>query len=314
MVQKQYTGISNLDSGHRQSGFTLVELLVGLVLTLFIAGVALTYMVSSARTFRTQSTDSISQENARFALELLAQNVRLAGLDTENEFKTRLAGIYNGSKCEANSEASIVDGKDKPCTVDELSSGSDRFGVDFVANANVDIVGCNGQSLRFTTRKILVNLFWTADLDGDGIRSLYCQTYNFTDDKIEGSAQPLIDGVDVMQVQYGVDVPGLDSFGVLDTDTVIDRYQSYTNLMADSKNQEVAVSEDGPISPTLISQRVRAIRIALLVGAGTRSNAEARTEEKKKRTYQLLDGPSVEFDDAIYRQIYTTTIVLPNSL
>jgi Tfp pilus assembly protein PilW len=296
----------------RESGFTLVELLVGLVLTLFIGTIALTFMVSSTQSFKAQSTDSISQENARFVLELLSQNIKLAGLNPENSINVSLGGIYSGSTCLANSEASIVNGQTNPCTVDEVAGGSDRFGVDFVATE--DFVGCNGTNIAISSgdSKVFANIFWTADIDDDGVRSLYCQTYNVTDQQIEGAAAPLIDGVDVIQVQYGVDVPP-SAFGALDT--VIDRYQSFSNLTTDADNL-VSAEGDATVTTTVITRRVKAVRIALLVGSGVVSGTAATleaTEEVKNRSYNLLDGPTVNFNDGVFRQMYSTTVSIPNA-
>ena len=50
------------------SGFTLVELLVGLVLTLFISAIAITYMISTSQSFKAQTNDALSQENASLLL------------------------------------------------------------------------------------------------------------------------------------------------------------------------------------------------------------------------------------------------------
>ncbi|RBP52658.1 PilW family protein [Arenicella xantha] len=268
------------------SGFTLVELLVGLFLSLFIGGMALTYMVSSSRTFRIQTGDSISQENARFALEIISQNLRLAGINPSNSFANKLDVVYNGDNCPAN-ESSISNGDSQGCTVDELANNSDRIAVDFIADSS--FTGCNfaAVTVPLGIEKRYANVFWTADLDNDGVRSLYCQTYNITDSQIEGPAAPLIDGVDRLQAQYGVDN---------DQDDVIDRYQSYTNL-----------------TPAF-SSRVKSIRFALLVGSGVDLDAGANTEDNIERKYQLLDGPEISITDRVKREIYSTTVMLPNGM
>ena len=205
-----------------QGGFTLVELMVGLLLTAFIASLALTYMVSSTRSFRAQNSDSVSQENARFALEILSQNIRLAGAtNPRNGLPTALDVIYRGSPC-PNNEGSITSSGGTRCTVDELANGSDRFGIDFVATGTFD--GCNFTSITVsgTQEKRFANIFWSADRP-DGGRSLYCQTYNITDSQPEGAAVPLIDGVERIQAQYGVDSDG---------DGVVERYVSISTLPA----------------------------------------------------------------------------------
>lgn len=282
------------------SGFTLVELLVGLLLSLTIGSLALTFMVSSTQSFKVQSNDSVSNENARFVLELLSQNIRLGGLNPDNDFTFNLDVIYNGNLC-PNTEAGISDGDDQACTVDNLANQSDRFAIDFVTTE--DITGCNGQAITVPTGSSIrvAYVFWVADLDDtpDGIRSLYCQPINLTTELPIGTALPLVDGVDRLQVQYGVDT--LDASG--NSDGFVDRYQSYTNLVATS-----------PTNPTLVTRQVKTVRFAILVNSGL-ADTESNSEVAENKTYQLLDGPAVTINnDQILRQVYSSTVMLPNSL
>ena len=106
----------------KQTGFTLVELLVGLILTVFISAIAITYMVSSSQAFRVQTNDSLSHENARYALEVLSQNVRLAGLNPQNDITQQLDVVYLGTGCEAGNEGSNSGSAAGQCTVDDLSN------------------------------------------------------------------------------------------------------------------------------------------------------------------------------------------------
>lgn len=292
---------------NKQGGFTLVELLVGLILTVFISAIAITYMWSSAQVFRTQTNDSLSHENARYALELLSQNIRLAGQNRPNNIAETLDVVYNGDTCAAD-DGNNANGDVNACTVDTLINdpdvlASDRLAVDYLAITNV--TGCNGIVFNATvvTPQRLVNVFWVADVDGDGIRSLYCQTINVTNDVANvngGTAQPLIDGIDAMQIQYGV-ATGVD----VDPFNPIQRYQSYTNLIA-----------SGGLRAT---GNVKAIRLALLVNSGLAAadggaRGDVLLEAAQDRTYQLLDEAVTVADERVFRQIYSTTIAIPNTL
>ncbi len=64
---------------HSQRGLTIVELMVGLALGLFLLGGVLQIYLSSNQTYR--STDALSrmQENARFAMDFLQADIREAG-------------------------------------------------------------------------------------------------------------------------------------------------------------------------------------------------------------------------------------------
>lgn len=293
--------IRNFPPLKTNQGFTLVELLIGLVLSLFIAGIALTYFVSSSKTFRAQTGESVVQENARFALESLSMNFRLAGMNPSNDFAASLDVIYKGTKC-GSGEAGVNDNATgtAACTREgttgtgsSANPNSDRVAIDYIVDAgssatNLTINGCNGSPITVVagSNVHLISNFWTADIDGDGVRSLYCQTINLDTGLAEGVAQPLIDGVDRMQVQYGVDV---------DENGIIERYQSLTNLGANIK-------------------KVRAIRLALLINSGLGIETDTVTEEVVQRSYTLLDAPTENFTDWQFRNIYTTTVALPNTL
>lgn len=275
-------------------GFTLVELLVGLFLSIFIIGIALTYFVSSSQTFRVQTNESIVQENARFALEILAQNLRLAGLNPSNEV-TLSEGLGTGfdalsSFCTDNEDglADNANGTTR-CTLDELANGSDRVAVTYIAEAElgpVNISGCNNQSISIAQggHARLANVLWSA-ANQNGIRSLFCQTFDLNANQAVGVALPLVDGIDAMQFQYGVD---------FDDDGQIDRYQSITNV-ADPAT-------------------IRTVRVALLISSGLTKVVDATTEVQRNRTFNLLDGPPINFNDGQIRQLFTTTILIPNTI
>ncbi len=278
-----------------QRGFTLVELLVGLVLTLFISAIAITYMVASSQSFRVQANDSLSQENARYALEILSQNVRLAGFDPLNNIGTNLDVIYTGTGCEAAEQGQ--NSGTEICTQDGLTANanginSDRFAVEYIVDGN--FTACNGALINASpvNTQRLANVFWTADIDLDGVRSLYCQTINVNGGNNVGGApaQPIIDGVDAIQVQYGV---------AENPDGLIQSYQSYDNLIA-----------GGLVAQT---RNVKAIRIALLVNGGFASAGDSQLEVTQDRTYQLLDATVSVNADRLLRQVYSTTIATPNN-
>ena len=70
---------SRLPRGRDQKGMTLVELMIAMVIGLIVLGAVSSVFISTRQTFRT--TDSLSriQESARFALEMMARDIRMAG-------------------------------------------------------------------------------------------------------------------------------------------------------------------------------------------------------------------------------------------
>jgi type II secretory pathway pseudopilin PulG len=67
-----------------EKGFTLVELLVSMLCTLIVVGgsVAMTAQVQNG--YRRQSEDSVGEQEARYALELIGRHIRGAGFNPFN--------------------------------------------------------------------------------------------------------------------------------------------------------------------------------------------------------------------------------------
>ena len=64
---------------HQQGGFSLIELMIALVLGLVIVGAVINAFLSMSQTYKVQDALSRSQESGRFALELVSQELRMAG-------------------------------------------------------------------------------------------------------------------------------------------------------------------------------------------------------------------------------------------
>lgn len=94
-------------------GFSLVELMVALVITLILlAGIGQIFL-SSKKSFTIQDTLARIQENGRFAMETLAQDLRRAGYwggnaEVEKIFDNTPAGVDNGNQT-ADEDGSCTD-------------------------------------------------------------------------------------------------------------------------------------------------------------------------------------------------------------
>jgi len=64
---------------HKQSGLSLVELMVAMTIGLFLMLVVANLFIGSKQTYRNQDNLSRLQENGRFAISLMAKNIREAG-------------------------------------------------------------------------------------------------------------------------------------------------------------------------------------------------------------------------------------------
>jgi type IV pilus assembly protein PilW len=71
----------------RQSGLSLVEVLIGMLLGLFLVGGVLQVFASSRQTYRVHDATSRMQESGRMALEVIARDIRMA------DFWWRISGV-----------------------------------------------------------------------------------------------------------------------------------------------------------------------------------------------------------------------------
>lgn len=91
------------------AGFSLVEIMVALLISLFILGGAVTILIQNQQNYRQNDDFGRLQENARFALDLITSDLRMAGFfgcvrnnslvpnDPLNKIFNRIAGVVAGS-------------------------------------------------------------------------------------------------------------------------------------------------------------------------------------------------------------------------
>jgi type IV pilus assembly protein PilW len=80
--------------GRRHAGFSLIELMIAMVLGLVVIAGAGSVFLASSRTYQTNQALSEVQTNSRVAFELLARDIRQAGLNGCNS-SGRMANVLN---------------------------------------------------------------------------------------------------------------------------------------------------------------------------------------------------------------------------
>ena len=111
-----------------------------------------------------------------------------------------------------------------------------------------------------------------------GVSSLYCGSFNATDNATVNAAQSLVDGIDNMQLQYGV-LSGDDVVSYVSADRVTDW------------------------------GAVRSVRITILVSDGQTTGSA----DQAARSYDILDAGTISYTDKYQRQLFTTTVVINNA-
>lgn len=245
-----------------QSGLSLVELLIGIALGLLLTAAALSSLLVSREAYRTTDTLSRVQENARFAIQELARAVRIAGYrDPANGLAPE---PFFADAC----------GAFDPCTADGGGNDSDRIAVmlDPPPDDGTD-TDCVGNGVEADA--VIANVYYI-QVSG-GISSLMCRGYDVVAGNWAGSAQPLVDGIDTMQVLYGL----MDNGGLTEYVSA-DRVDNWL--------------------------RVGAVRIGLLVSTGQ----EVGGSDLAMREYTLLDADPINREDRFQRHVFFTTIAINN--
>ena len=302
-------------SARRQRGLTLIELMISVTIGLVFIFGAVTFLVSGHQSFRAQNSGSRIQENARFALDILKEHVRMAGYnDTTSSLLNPPALIYRGACGTANINGQAPN----PCSDDTTADQGDRLAMALripTGATGVAAQDCMGSPLTDLNEHV-VNVFWVGQDSSSSVSSLYCRGLNPDTNTWHGTAaQPLVDGIEQMQVQYGlVDGNPLSTGNTRSSGSGgrVDRYLNATDLQA----------LDAADTTRNYWGDVRSVRIALLVSAGARLAADddvgtlgSKTlAEDSYETFTLLDGAAYTPAELRIRKVFATTITLNNAL
>lgn len=82
---------------HSVRGFTLIELMIAMLLGLIVIGGVISIFLANQQTYRTNEALSDVQEGARVSFEMLARDIRVAGLTGCNTTSGRVANTVNNS-------------------------------------------------------------------------------------------------------------------------------------------------------------------------------------------------------------------------
>ncbi|QTR55308.1 PilW family protein [Thiothrix unzii] len=283
-------------SNHKyQHGVTLIEMMIAMVVSLvLVAGVGTVYF-SSKRNYQTRDELSQMNESARSALETLRKHLEHAGYATPSKLPLGAYFFVNGDPNPVSQECgggknNLQDATDFTGrgTRDAFNANGDAISVRFLGDNNLftDAAGaslpdeCRVGKAANMNASLIYNAF---HVDNDGttrdsnnvfVPILYAVGSNWD------NRQPIVNGVENIQFQYGIDGDG---------NGTADRFANATNVGA--ANWEQVVS----------------IKVALLV----RSLGNV-LEANSVRTYNLLDATVTTPADRYQRAVYTTTIQLRN--
>lgn len=280
----------------RQSGLTLVELLVALTLGLLVVLVAVAALVLGQQGYRSVDSTTDLRDRERFATDLLSRVIVEAGyqdfgatqLSVRSSFPDPEPDVYGWNNAVyatpsdlllSTSTKIVSENRPASCTVSDTSckNGSDvlviRYqGVNSTVNAALPdntMINCAGQGEAGLTNGNLddraVSIFHVTR-DTNGEPSLSCSYYNFATGLWVGPS-PIIEGVETFQVLYGTDGVTLAGEPLVAQDTVVDRW-----LRAD----QLTVSGNA-VATRANWRKVRAVRVGMVIRGATGSAPQAAT-------------------------------------
>jgi len=249
---------------YHQKGLSLVELLIAMLLGLILTAGALQMMLSSQEIYKTTDTLSRIQESGRFTLNFLTKDIRMAGHNTTKDADGKV--FWDGA-C----------GASNPCTSNGGGNNSDQIGVLMDPADDADCLG-NAVADEDT---VIANVYYIDDPENDLISSLYCRGYDISANGWvdNGGAQPLVDGVENMQILYGI------------TDPVTNAITSYVDA--------------GDVTDWA---NIGAVKVSVLM-----NNGQAQGNGNNEiRNFNLLDADPITVTDQHNRQAFSTSIVVNN--
>lgn len=309
-----------------QHGLSLVELLVALTLSTLIALAGVASLTVARQGINSVDASSQLEDNARFATSLMRRLIVQTGyleekyaMDFGSEFKMGAASdiepnlkgfndaLYNQALVIGTSttpSASLVNGSDMLVLRYQAGETAVNSGV-----ADQTMINCSGGTATVTAAinatDRMVSVFHVATSAQTGEPSLMCTWVN---DAGTWSTQPLIEGVESMQILYGVDGVTASAAPTAVPDSVPEAYLRADQLTAPSN------------ADTLLNwRRVRSVRIGLVLrgppGSAPESAVPAQYPLGAAGVMDSADDTGSEFaaqTDGRLRQTVTFTVHLRN--
>lgn len=295
-----------MNNRNTQHGFTLIEIMITLVLSLLITYGIAQVLISSNQNSSSSDGVSQAQETARFVMSFVGEQIRDTGINSisDQDITSRSAmgcdivSLNNNNACSFNNDAGATEAN---ITVAPGVLSGDRLALSWIPPA-VDLTypelnpgdptptfpsvrtDCTGVEIAgFTPNSMIVNTFWVSFDDVTGTNSLFCQGRLF-DNETEtitgtGNPQAIANGVEAIHFLYG----------------------EATNPASDDITGYVNANEVNDWN------RVFAIKVAVM----TRSLGDI-TNEITTKQYVLLDSDIYTFTDSINRQVFSSTFFIPN--
>lgn len=271
---------------NRESGFSILELLIAMFIGLFLlVGITSSY-VSSKKSSIARDQYSILEDNGRLALEVMARTIQHTGyvsnkyLYLEDKFLTSPV-VTEGC---GGGDQSVVNPAIFPANSMTDNIQGDSIGVVYLGDSSIT-QDCSGGGIADNCQADSV--ITSANTDSARIYNTFYLDYTSYELRCAGSrrndVEVIAEGIENIQFLYGVDTIGNDG--------LVDRYMNAADVAAPDQWNSVV-----------------SIQVAVLVRS---LKWVKRTPESK--TYSLLDAVVVSPNDRYQRAVFSTTVRLRNT-
>ena len=299
-------------------GFTLIELMIAMVIAGIVAAAIMMAFDSQQKTQVNQQLVVEMQQDARAALYLMQQDIRMAGYDetwedgnTDGIDDNRLSDIDGSGNaidndCDGSANVSDAGNDEANDIAGIVKAGPHLIQIRLDENRDGNFCGVNDlitYALASDTGEGTIDVDGVADSGAMELRR---------GDQVGGNLEPLAGSIQAIAFGYAFDDDGGSPDGLVDTDVpggnIIWAYDSnadgFLDTSLDSNNDGVIDASDTPtlMGFTVPINRIRAVRIWILARTRRPLRNHQRTE-----TYVVGDKIINSSDD--YERVLLTTTV-----
>ncbi len=295
---------------NKQTGYTLIELLIGLLLGVFLMAGAIGIMNNLARSYALRDSMSRMQEDARYAIEVLSRELRHAGFmafprtDTQDGVFASQTATLGGLNMTVPVGAMIYGGGGLPdWLVVRYQASEDKdleeslcFGGSTAASSLSPLIG---DYLAPKVNAVVTERFY---VEGNALkcdsRLDYYDPATGTSHFQEKNANTLIENVETLRVLYGVNTDTTTPESYLPNKYVD------AAVVAAATTASPAVGDGG-------WKDVRSVRISLLLRSNSDSFSDAVTTSVAINGGKVVNIANTD-QKRLYRE-FTTTVMLRNA-
>lgn len=181
-------------SRFRQSGISIVELMIAMTLGLVLVAGATQIFMANTQAFRLQSNISSAQETGRLGIEMLITDLRRAGVDEPESILALASRSFGVTGKNASATTAAVAG---------LLTDSDEVTISYRVPPEVATMSdCEGHIANSTA--VIVNRYFVKLDTNPSVPALFCEGTVDGIPAVASGGTALIRGVESFQVQYGL--------------------------------------------------------------------------------------------------------------